>query len=259
MTQLRALHERFATPPRCLARRSRARGASRGVTLVEMLVVLAIVALLVSGVIMGSGQLGSAKLRKSVTTLAGAIRVAFTRASVMSRSVRLVFDLEQKQFWLEEADQPMLVQSNDATGTGGAEPLTDQERIAVAESDRIIKGVTAPKPRFHKVDMGLLAREEDKTPDARDLPSGIEFRSVQTPHDDEARTSGRAYLYFWPGGLTERASIVLRKGKSTDDGDAMTLVVSPLTGQVTAKPGAVALPAAIDDKDLSEREDRGSF
>lgn len=224
-----------------------------------MLVVLAIVALLVSGVVMGSGQLGSAKLRKSVTTLAGAIRVAFTRASVMSRSVRLVFDFDQKLFWLEEADQPMLVQSKDTTGTGGAEPLTAAEQRAVAESDRIVKGVTAPKPRFHKVDMGLLAREEDKNPSERELPSGIEFRSMQTPHDDEARTSGRAYLYFWPGGLTERASIVLRKGKSTEDGDALTLVVSPLTGQVNVKPGAVPLPTATDEKDLSEREDKGSF
>lgn len=248
MTPRARLHGRFA-----------ALRASRGVTLVEMLVVLAIVALLVSGVVMGSGQLGSARLRKSVTTLAGAIRVAFTRASVMSRSVRLVFDFDQKQFWLEEADQPMLVQSKDTTGTGGAEPLTEQEQRAVAESDRIIKGVTAAKPRFHKVDMGLLAREEEKTPDARELPPGIEFRSMQTPHDDEARTSGRAYLYFWPGGLTERASIVLRKGKSTEDTDALTLVVAPLTGQVNVKPGAVALPTATDEKDLSEREDKGNF
>lgn len=259
MTPFAALHGRTALPARGLAARLRARRTSRGVTLVEMLVVLAIVALLVSGVVMGSGQLGSAKLRKSATTLAGAIRVAFTRASVMSRSVRLVFDFDQKQFWLEEADQPMLVQSKDTTGTGGAEAVTQHEQQAVAESDRIIKGVTASKPRFHKVTMGLLAREEEKSPDARELPGGIEFRSFQTPHDDEARTSGRAYLYFWPGGLTERASIVLRKGKSTEDTDALTLVVSPLTGTVNVKPGAVALPTPTDEKDLSEREDKGNF
>src|SRR4029077_20179696 len=87
------------------------------------------------------------------------------------------------------------------------------------------------------------------------LPRGIKFREIQTAHDDAPRTSGRAYLYFWPGGMTERASIQLRLGDSTDDSDTLTLLVSPLTGKVTAKDGPVSLVIPVDDKSASERED----
>lgn len=233
---------------------------ARGVTLVEILVVMAIVTLLVSGVLIGSGQLGSAKLRRSTTSIAAAVRVAFTRASVMSRAERIVFDLDEKTFWLEESDGAMLVQSKDAAGTGGAEAVTEAEKArAIAETDRIVKGPQIAKPAFRKVDFGLVQKDDDtKKDDVRSLPSGIEFRSIQTTHDDEPKTSGRAYLYFWPGGLTERASFILRKGKSTDDTDALTVLIAPLTGTGTVKGGAVSLPKP-EEKGLSDREDQGAF
>ena len=135
---------------------------------------------------------------------------------------------------------------------------SDEKKRAIDESDRIIKGPTAPKATFRRVDFGLVAKDEETKDVMRGLPSGVQFRSVQTTHDDEPKTSGRAYLYFWPGGLTERASIVLRKGTSTDDGDALTVMIAPLTGTGTVKSGAVSLPKP-EDKDFSEREDQGAF
>jgi general secretion pathway protein H len=223
-----------------------------------MLIVLLIVTLLLAGVVMGTGQLAGAKLHKSATALTGLIRVAYVRATVMARSERIVFDLDTNKFWLEESDQPMLVKSHDTTGTGGADPVTAAEKQAVAESARLIKGPEAPRATFRIVKPGLYAASDNQGGSDQALPFGIKFRAVQTNHDDEARTKGRAYLYFWPSGLTERASIVLRKGDSLADNDAMTLVVSPLTGVAKIKPGNVSLPVITDDKNLSEREDRGT-
>jgi general secretion pathway protein H len=236
----------------------RRRAHQRGLTLVEMLIVLLIVTLILAGVVMGTGQLAGAKLRKSATTITGLIRVAYVRATVTSRSERIVFDLDNNKFWLEESDQPMLVQSKDTTGTGGADGVTAAEKQAIAEKERVVKGPQAPRPPFHAVKPGIYAATDNQGGSDQALPFGIHFRSVQTNHDDEARSKGRAYLYFWPGGLTERASIVLRKGDSLNETDAMTLVVSPLTGAVKIKPGSVSLPVVTDEKDLSERVDRGS-
>lgn len=233
------------------------RAHQRGLTLVEMLVVLLLVTLITAGVVMGSGQLGTAKLHKSATALTGLIRVAYVRATVTARSERIVFDLDRSKFWLEESEQPMLVQEHDKSGTGGADPVTDAEKAATAESDRLIKGPEAAKPTFHRVKPGLYAASDNDNGSEDSLPFGIKFRGVQTGHDEESRTTGRAYLYFWPGGLTERASIVLRKGDSLADGDAMSLIVKPLTGAVTIKPGNQSLPTVTEEKDLSEREDNG--
>lgn len=240
-----------------LLTRARVRRHSRGLTLIEMLIVLAILGLFMAGVLLGSGQLASAKLKKTATGLSGAIRVAYTRASATSKSVRLVFDFNQQAFWMEEAEQPMLVSPKDAAGNGGAEAVTALEQQSLAESDRLVKGPTAPRAHFRQVDMGLLATDSDTKGNIRNLPAGIEFRSIQTTHDDGPRGTDRAYLYFWPGGQTERASIQIRKGDSTEDADTMTLMIAPLTGSVSVKPGPVDLLVPKDDTEASEREDRG--
>lgn len=235
-----------------------ARAPRRGMTLIEVLIVLSIIALITGAVVIGSGQLASSRMRHSSTMLAGAVRVAFARASATSKTIRLVMDFQESSIWLEEGSQPMLVQSRDVTGTGGAAASTTAERQALEESSRIVKGPTPARASFTEIDaMGVAASQPGKGHKA--LDRGIQFREVQAAHDDKPRTEGRAYLYFWPGGQTERAVIQLRVGNSTDEKNATTLLVSPLTGKVTVKDGAVPLARPEDDKGASEREDPGAF
>jgi general secretion pathway protein H len=232
------------------------RAARRGVTLIEILVVIAIIAVVSGVAIAGSMQLPNARLRRSATMIVSAIKVAYTRATATSRDLRLVIDLDQPRIWLEESNAPMLVQSKDRTGTGGAQAVTDAERAAVAEGERILKGPPVPKPQFHSIETyGFADTEEGKG--AKPLQRGITFRAVQTAHDETAHTSGRAYLYFWRGGLTERASIQVRIGTSSDDARTLTLLVSPLTGKVSIKAGAVDLQVPTDDEHASDRADTG--
>jgi general secretion pathway protein H len=227
-------------------------------TLIEVLIVMALIALILSAVVIGSGQMASSRLRHSSTMLTGAIRVGFSRATSSSKTVRLVMDFTDNAIWLEQGDQPHLVQSKDMSGTGGASAATVQEKAALEDSGRILKGPTAPRTSFTEIDaMGLVASDPGKGHKA--LERGIRFRRVQTGHDSDARKEGRAYLYFWPGGQTERAAIQLKVGEGDDEANTVTLIVSPLTGKVTVKDGAVDLPQPEDDKGASEREEPGTF
>jgi general secretion pathway protein H len=240
------------------------RAASRGMTLIEVLIVLALIGLILSAVVMGSGQMASSRLRHSSTMIAGAIRIGFSRATATSKTVRLVMDINEGAIWLEEGDQPHLIQSKDVSGTGGAAASTESERAALEESGRILKGPTAPRTAFTEIEpMGLAASAPGKGHKA--LERGIKFRQVQTGHDDDPRRKGRAYLYFWPGGMTERAAIQLKAGDpqteegTGEDPTAVTLIVAPLTGKVTIKDGAIDVPKPVDDKGASEREDPNGF
>ncbi len=241
------------------ARRLRRRFVS-GLTLIEILVVLAIVAVLTVGVMGGSGQLEGARLKQAATLVSGAVRAGYGRANATSKSVRLVFDFEKDSMWLEEADQRHLVQSNDKSGAAGANPVTDAERAAAAESERIVKGPKPPRATFKPVTKGEIG-DQAEMKSLRALPRGITFREVQASHDLEPKQSGRAYLYFWPGGMTERAVVQLapKPGDETrvfNDDRTLTLLVSPLTGKTTLKAGSVALKVPKDDAEASEREDR---
>jgi general secretion pathway protein H len=233
------------------------RAKERGLTLIEVVVVLSILALVVGIVVTALSQTPSAHLRRSTTLIASAIKVAYTRATATSKDLRIVMDLDSQKVWLEESDAPMLTQAKAKSSAGGADPVTQAEREAIAEGDKILKGPPIPKPHFHPIDSTGFG-DADSVKGKRSLPSGIKFRSVQTTHDENPRTSGRAYLYFWPGGRTERASIQVNIDEKGDTLDrAMTLLVSPLTGRVAIKGGATDLVVPTDDNQASEREDTG--
>jgi general secretion pathway protein H len=234
----------------------RPRLRQRGLTLIEIIVVMSIIAVISGVALAGSMQLPSARMRRSATMIASAIKVAYTRATATSRDLRLVMDLDQQKIWLEESSIPMLVQTGAKVATGGADAITQAEREALAEGDKVLKGPPVPKPRFKPIEVyGFGDVESGKGGKA--LQRGITFRAVQTTHDDAPRTSGRAYLYFWPGGRTERASIEVRIGDSEQDARTLTVLVSPLTGKVVVKGGAVELEVPTDDDHASDRQDTG--
>ena len=225
-----------------------------------MLVVIALISVITVALVTASNQLPTAKLKKSTISIMSAIRTAFNQATITSKSLRLAMNFDDGSFAIEQADIPMLVQSKDLVGTGGASAVTEAERRAQEEADRVTRGFTPPKPRFRVIEDLCWGKSDPKKPrtgPCRSLESGVHFREVQAFHDDNPVTKGRAYLYFWPGGLTERANIQLRVGDSRDDSSTLTLMVSPLTGSVKIKAGPVTFVRPTDDRSASEREDNG--
>lgn len=224
----------------------------RGLTLIEVIVVVAIGALLMAGILMGAGAATNAKLKAATTLVSSAIRTAYARSSAVSKPHRVVFDFGEGRFWIEEGAGPMLVQSGDGAKTGGADPATEAEKRAVEETERIRTGPKPPRAAFKAV-KGLMVTEDDKGV-GKVLGSNLRFREVMTAHQTEPTREGRAYLYTWPGGMTELAYIQIAKGKEMLATDTMTLTVHPLTGKVRIVPGA---KTTRTDEAENEREDRG--
>ncbi len=223
----------------------------RGLTLVEVLVVVALIALMSGAVIFGSGMLGSSRQRAAATLIMSGVRLGITRANSTGRPVRMVFDLEEDRLLLEETTSGQMLREKEEKSTGGgAEAATEAEREARAEADRILEGPRAPRAQFKPVKQ--FGFDGDDPKGGRSLGNGIQFKSVQTEHDEEPRTEGRAYLYFWPGGGTERASIQIYRGGDTN---VMSVLVSPLTGRAKIEKGAVKLEAPKNDSDYGQTED----
>ena len=128
-----------------------------------------------------------------------------------------------------------------------AHPLTVGRRAACV----ILRaGPRAPEPAFTPV--ASFADGGDPA-QGRELGRDIRFVQVQTEHDAEPRVEGRAYLYFWPGGGTERASIqITRPG----DLDGLTILVDALTGRARLRRGRIELEEARRDVDFQEREEQ---
>jgi general secretion pathway protein H len=233
---------------------SRPTGGERGLTLIELLVTIALIALLTTSIVVGSGAVTNSRMRGAAGMITGAIRIAFTRASATSRPNRLVFDIDYGNVILEETRDVLAVKQDDVAG--GAAAGTEEERDAIETASRIIKGPQAPRARFTAVRALGFSDSESESNGGRSIGKGVQFRKIQTAHSPEGQTTGRAYLYFWPGGQTERASIQLARIGSTNEDDGMTILVSALTGRVRTVGGAKEIDPLRDDGTLQEREDR---
>jgi len=218
----------------------------------EVLVVLVLIALLTATITLGTGGVTSGRLRGTATFIVALSKVAITRANATGKPVRIVFDIGQSRISLEEATGSRLlrVKEGEKSTGAGAEASTDAEKKAEAEAEGFLLGARVARPNFvptKKVELG-----GDNMGAGRSLETGITFRQVQTEHDTVARTEGRAYLYFWPGGATEWASVQLQpKGKK----DVLTILISPLTGRSQIKQGPVELPNRNAYGEISEREE----
>jgi general secretion pathway protein H len=241
----------FALPARGAAGRASGRGRARarGFTLIEILLVVGLMAIMSAVIVSGSGALSGTRMRSAGALIMSSVRVAMTRANSIGRPVRLVFDIDAGRLMLEETRGRMLrVLTHDEGAKAGAEAATEAEQEAAEYAKEIVQGPRAPLAAFSPV--ASFADGEDAAA-GRELGKDIRFLQVQTEHDTEPRVEGRAYLYFWPGGGTERAAIqITRPG----DHDGLTVLVSALTGRARLERGRIELEEARRDVD-PEREE----
>ncbi|MEP7051407.1 MAG: prepilin-type N-terminal cleavage/methylation domain-containing protein [Pseudomonadota bacterium] len=233
--------------PRAL---QRARRRQRGLTLVELLIVVALIAVIGGSVLMGPGMLEGSRLKSAATLIVSGVRVGIARASTTGKPTRLSFDLDNGKLVLEESSSSVVLREHTKDASSGAAPANELEKKAHAESERILEGPHSARPTFRPV-AGFNSAAGD-TGLARSLGGGVEFISVQTDHDDEPRTSGHAYLYFFPGGTTERASVQLKRH---GDDTGLTITVSGLTGRAKIERGRVDLPPPRSDGEAASERD----
>ncbi|HKY35999.1 MAG TPA: prepilin-type N-terminal cleavage/methylation domain-containing protein [Polyangiaceae bacterium] len=224
----------------------------RGLTLIEVVIAIALVALLTGTMLFGRGMLAGSRMKAAATLIVSGVRYGLTRANATGRPARLVLDFDKKQLSIEEASSSLMLREKGQDPSAGATPASSAEAKARAEAERIVEGPRAARPTFSKLS-GVSGPIEDLSA-GRPLGDGVELVQVRTEHDEDYVREGRAYIYFWPGGTTERAVVQLKK--AGDKETALTVVLSSLTGRAKIEKGAVDFPEPRGfDEEFSEREE----
>lgn len=207
------------------------RRASRGFTLIEMLVVLALAVLVIGLGLSSLGDLKGTQLRTQTNRLAAAIRHTYSRAVAHGLHMRMVFDLDAETYYVEASDQPIFLPSTKRAE--GADPnAPTEEELEQAKEDAERDEDETPKFRLKRAqyqDDGVIPKVT--------MEKGIGIAGVLTSGQTEEFVTGKAYVHFFPNGFVEPAIIHITDGDTEDGEGFLTLVVDPLTGKVTRLPG----------------------
>ena len=206
----------------------------RGMTLIEISIALAIAGLMVGLAIPAVNSVTRAQLRQRAGQLGGAIRSMYGATALAGKSCRLVFDLEAGSYHSECAQQTITLSSEGERAQNGARERTKEEELLEDTKGR--EGLSdEEKMKLELIQKNAFTAFSEVPP--TQLGTSVRLDGVWVQHQPERYTKGEAFLYFWPSGLTEAASIQLVQGD-----DVISLLVSPLTGRVRIVNGAVDAP-----------------
>jgi len=248
------------------ARSHARRSGQSGLTLLEFLVAIAIVALMSTVGIRSFQSLTRSNLRSTAGKLAGSMRYLFDRASTTGKVHRLVLDFDEGKYWAEESDDRFYMPRAKEDEELRAQQLEELERQQELAAERAADGLPPlesegeggysedeegssgfgfgfgaatqgsnrysierylPKP--YKKKQAQFRQFKSMAVRTVKLKRDVKLFSLYTPRLASPMASGQGYVYFFPLGFAEAAIVHL-----TDESEEATfsLVVHPLTGRV---------------------------
>lgn len=215
------------------------RSSQRGFTLIEVMIVIALVVLVTVLSAVSLRSFANTDLRNTASRMAGAIRYLFDRASTTGKVHRLVLDFEEGKYWAEVTEDSFIMAAGRETEESRqrlAEKIAKEEEAKRrAEEHEATFGTQIPAKYLPKPFMPQRAKFNamgEMAVKPVTLKSTVLLNDIYTPRLDEPLAAGRGYLYFFPLGMTEAATIHLSDKKHET---FYTLVVHPLTGRVVIK------------------------
>lgn len=202
--------------------RTHALSAQAGMTLIEMIIVLAIIAVIAAATAVSTGGMSNNAVRSAALHTSGAMRLTYGRAAINGIRYQFVIDLDDNSYRVECSDDNVLIDPEAEDG----EPQDEDEDD---EADPF--GLGAQVPSMADCSEPLLEQHT--------LRSGTQFARVLTTHHSEPVEEGQATIAFFPNGFVERSLIWI----SDEDGEAwVTLVIDPMTGRVRTEAGELEVP-----------------
>ena len=193
---------------------------ARGYTLIELMVVIAVVGLIAAAAVPALRGITGANARQAAGELSGSLRYLFDTAALRHQTCRMVLDMDHQEWWAECTEA--------GPGNRRGQPVMGKDGLAEDDDAALAKGFSdepdADKRRF--LARARFAEFKDRQVGKRKLKGGSAFEKIWTPRQRDPQTKGKAYVYLYPQGQGDRAQIPV-----ADGGNAYTVVTQPLTGR----------------------------
>lgn len=217
------------------------KSTQRGFTLIELIIVIAVFAMVMGLAINTFSQISSTQIRVDSNRVAQALRYSFEYAVTHGKYVRLVISMDSNSINVESTDDPIFLSMEKREIGVDPQELTEEQQEEIEKAKE--EGRPPPKMiRFSK---------DEVVPEVQ-LDKNVIIKGVFTANQTDIFTSGKAYIHYFPNGFAEPALVYIG-GK---DSELMyTLTLSPLTGKVSRQFGEISpdrffgKPAKEEDED----------
>ena len=180
---------------------------NRGFTLIEILVVLAIIGLISATVLPSLTSYFQVSLQSAAREIASTVKETYNSTIVSGKVHRIVYDLKENQYWVESGPPTALLE------TRGSKEREERRK-------KFEKNAESPPASPFVLEKAVTRKKQS-------LPRGVIFEDVVTQQSPEPISEGLAYSYLFPHGITERTVIHLTDSSKHH----ASLVVSPILGR----------------------------
>jgi prepilin-type N-terminal cleavage/methylation domain-containing protein len=250
------------------------RSRAQGMTVLELMIVLAIIGAAMVLVRSGFRMITKADLVENSTELSAIMRRASSLAVEHNALHRVTIDLDKGTYVVEVCTGATAIQRNE-----NVRPDEEEKKRALQKGKNQLLGMPADALQIgdpeeatkratalaghHINDRACVPATDTISGDAegkgwsrklRD-DKGIKFKEIWVQHRDESVTKGQVAVYFFANGTSEKAVV-----ETTDGSEIFSVLVYGLTGRVELKDGVLAdvndhmMRNAIGDKD-AKRDD----
>ena len=246
-----------------------------GMTVLELMIVLAIIAGAAVLVRSGFRLITKADLVEDATELAAIMKRTGQLAVEHGEMHRIVLDLDKHAYVVEVCQGAVAIQRNEKLNPDqeetkralekGKDRLKGVPQSALASDPEVATKQALTIAGHHIADKTCAPVTDTISGDAtgkawmRTLRSskGIKLKEVWVQHRDDSVTKGQVAIYFFPAGSSEKAVVEI-----TDGSETFSVLVHGLTGRVQLKDGVLQdvndhmMRNVMGDKDKPREEDR---
>ena len=216
----------------------RARDTAAGITLLEMLVVLAVLVLLAGALTVGYARLPGTALKREAVKIAAALRSGYDRATASGAHHRLILDMAAGTFHLERCEgRVQMRKSRDLQEEAERkkEEAEKAQRLANAQSSGDVLG-SMTRNAGQMIGASAQCAPVDG-PMGKAIELGghpkVSFSKIIVAHLEDPAVTGEVTINFFPMGTAERAVIILGVGEE----EYFSIGVHPLSGRIEMRVG----------------------